>query len=103
MRLELSSQNTGRSVGVAFYPPVATVEYLTPNEAGIVPPEGFDAPFQHGPTSERVLGGWFVPPGVDDDAQQVIAGAVVTWNRNEASTRLLTGALPYPGQKRGNA
>lgn len=80
------------------------------NMAGIVMPYGWDAPFAVGPTFEFSLPGVHVPPfqvtvpedlaGVPGGLVQDVAGAVITWNKGEASTRLLTAALPYPGQRR---
>ncbi|KQR23026.1 hypothetical protein ASF71_07700 [Deinococcus sp. Leaf326] len=81
------------------------------NTAGIVMPYGWDAPFVVGPTFEFTLPGVHVPPflveipehlaGVPGGLIQHAAGAVITSNRGDASTKILTAALPYPGQRRG--
>lgn len=82
----------------------------TENTAGIVMPYGWTAPYAVGPTYEFNLPGVHIPPffvtipealsGVEGGLRQPVAGAVVTWHRGEASTKLLTAALPYPGQRR---
>ena len=66
---------------------------------------GWDAPFAVGPVYEFSLPGVHVPPlrvdGLPGGGSQYAAGVVITWRHNEASTKILTGALPYPGQRRG--
>ncbi|EYB69042.1 hypothetical protein DEIPH_ctg011orf0005 [Deinococcus phoenicis] len=68
-------------------------------------PRGWNMPYAVGPTYEFNLPGVHVPPfrvdGLPGGVSQYAAGAVVTWNRSEASTRILTAALPYRGQTRG--
>lgn len=80
------------------------VVYETPNTAAVVMPSGWTAPYAAGPTYEFTLPGVHVGPirvdGLPGDVSQYAAGTTVTWHRGEASTRLRTAALPWPGQRR---
>ncbi|AWN23999.1 hypothetical protein DKM44_12795 [Deinococcus irradiatisoli] len=68
------------------------------NTLGVVMPLGYAAPYWAGPTWEVDKPGVHVTPAYFPDRLQHAAGAVITWNRGNASTKLLTAALPYPGQ-----
>ncbi|EYB67419.1 hypothetical protein DEIPH_ctg041orf0017 [Deinococcus phoenicis] len=80
---------------------VASREYE--RSRNVVMPPGW-MPYAVGPTWEFTLPGVHVPPlrvdGLPGGLSQHVAGAVVTWDQGEASTRLLTAALPYRGQRR---
>lgn len=80
------------------------VEYERPSETPLTYPEGYTAPPTVGPTHEFRLRGWHVPPlrvlALPGGLNQYVAGAVVRWVDEEATTKFLTAALPYPGQRR---
>ncbi|KQR33115.1 hypothetical protein [Deinococcus sp. Leaf326] len=112
-QLSASIQALGTSGYFTLQRFAATSTLGIENVAGIVMPYGWAAPFAIGPTYEFSLPGVHVPPflitvpealcGIVGGVTQHAAGAVVTWSRGEASTKILTAALPYAGQKRGAA
>lgn len=102
-----STPETRNRFGLNAFELVATREYDRYSHLlyGEWPrPPGWGAPYVVGPTYEFSLPGVHVPPlrvhGLPGGRSQMVAGAQVTWHRGEASTKLLTGALPYPGQRR---
>lgn len=96
----------GGSVSITFTDPAAPYSYQTPNYAGIQYPPGWTAPFVGTDTYEFRLPGWHVPPisvsGLPGGLSQNVGGAEVTWHHQNASTLILTGARPYPGQQRAS-
>lgn len=79
----------------------ASADIEVKNTGGVTPPDGWNMPYQTGPTYERTLNRvWHIPPGVDGEVGRNVAGAVVTWERTTATTVCQLGALPYPGQRR---
>lgn len=97
-----STPETRNTFGLLSARVVMTREYERADQ--IVMPHGWNMPYAVGPTHEFDLEGVHVPPfrarGLPGGASQMVAGVVVAWNRNEGQTKCLTGALPYPGQRR---
>lgn len=86
-----------------FHPVRCTLEFEEPNLPGVKMPEGWDAPFAVGPVYEYRIPGWHVPPLLTHGlpaGSQYAAGTTITWNKDEATTRVTTMAWPYTGQRR---
>ena len=73
-----------------------------PNYDGVQMPAGWGLTPFIGPTFEFKLPGIHIPPllihGLPGGLSQFAAGAEITWNKGEASTKIITAALPYGGQ-----
>ncbi|AWN22474.1 hypothetical protein DKM44_03840 [Deinococcus irradiatisoli] len=99
-------QAKGHAITMTVLEATAAATIEIPNTPGLIYPDGWTAPFKVGPVYKIKLKGWHVPPFrilFPWGLIQYAAGAVVTWNKNEASTEITTAAWPYPGQKRGRA
>lgn len=104
------SPGTNSRTAFRLSAPLGTHTYEVPNYLAVTMPDGYAAPYLVGPSFQFKLPGWHVPPfrvtlpealcGVPGGLVQYAAQAVVTWNRNEASTLITTAARPYRGQRR---
>lgn len=94
--LILTTETTATEVKLRANPIIATTQVESINTSGITMPDGYYMPWQAGPLHQRTANGvWLVPPGNDTEVGQYVAGVEVTWNRNEARSKYLTGVLPY--------
>lgn len=108
LRYDLTEQDTGKSITMTFRPIEVVVDYETPNVEGVVMPDGWDAPYQVGPSCEFDLPGCVAVPPLRIDnipgiGTQYAAGTVVTWSPDRGfNTHVVTEAWPFPGQRRNS-